>query len=385
MSNDSANLSIDFMIGFTIFMIAFIWVVSMVPGLLINLQGYTIDYDAVAYRTGVILVEDPGEPEAWHVNYYAEWDKKDVDRLGLAVSRDHPNVLAIDKVHRFFNESQFEYPDHNKAKAILGDYPYRFNIAISEIGGSPGDIGSVGDPVPDGYGYIRRFVKIKNTTSAVLDGTDAADFQNGKNYPADGNERTHIFAILLNNTELTGTESTIRDPAYQIIPGKESFAINLTSIRSNLWDYDRGGQCFDIKLKYGDIWISDGVINKNLNYPIIKIDGTKIDETNLLSNTPIEVEDSVSISYDASIENSQVKGINWDADKVYIYLKFYLDDLPPEEVEDLGCDYSVVTGSRFLHTTFAGNDPVNPFMYNYTERRVTQPDLTDAMVEVAVW
>jgi hypothetical protein len=60
MSNDSANLSIDFMIGFTIFMIGFIWVVSMIPGLLINLQGYTIDYDAVAYRTGVILVEDPG-------------------------------------------------------------------------------------------------------------------------------------------------------------------------------------------------------------------------------------------------------------------------------------------------------------------------------------
>jgi hypothetical protein len=45
-------------------------------------------------------------------------------------------------------------------------------------------------------------------------------------------------------------------------------------------------------------------------------------------------------------------------------------------------------GSKFLHTTFQGTDftkPLNPFMYNYTERRVIQPDLTDAMVEVAVW
>jgi len=60
MSNDSANLSIDFMIGFTIFMIGFIWVVSMIPGLLINLQGYTIDYDAVAYRTGLFLWKTRG-------------------------------------------------------------------------------------------------------------------------------------------------------------------------------------------------------------------------------------------------------------------------------------------------------------------------------------
>ncbi len=62
MTSDSGNLSIDFLVGFTIFIIAFIWVVSMIPGLLIGLQSYTIDYDAVAYRTGVILVEDPGEP-----------------------------------------------------------------------------------------------------------------------------------------------------------------------------------------------------------------------------------------------------------------------------------------------------------------------------------
>ncbi len=59
-SRDSGNLSIDFLAGFTIFIVAFVWVISLVPGLLIDLQAFTIDYDAVAYRTGVILVEDPG-------------------------------------------------------------------------------------------------------------------------------------------------------------------------------------------------------------------------------------------------------------------------------------------------------------------------------------
>jgi hypothetical protein len=62
MTDDTGTLSIDFIAGFTIFLVAFIWVLSMVPGLLVNLQGHTIDYDAVAYRTGVILVEDPGWP-----------------------------------------------------------------------------------------------------------------------------------------------------------------------------------------------------------------------------------------------------------------------------------------------------------------------------------
>ena len=41
-------------------MIAFIYVATLVPSLFIGLQSRTIDYDAVAYRTGVILVEDPG-------------------------------------------------------------------------------------------------------------------------------------------------------------------------------------------------------------------------------------------------------------------------------------------------------------------------------------
>ncbi len=32
MTKDSGALSIDFVVGFTIFLIAFIWVVSLVPG-----------------------------------------------------------------------------------------------------------------------------------------------------------------------------------------------------------------------------------------------------------------------------------------------------------------------------------------------------------------
>ena len=56
--NESGQLSLDFLAGFTIFILGFIIVITMASGLLVGLQSRTIDYDAVAYRTAVILVED---------------------------------------------------------------------------------------------------------------------------------------------------------------------------------------------------------------------------------------------------------------------------------------------------------------------------------------
>jgi hypothetical protein len=99
MIDDSGQLSIDFLIGFTIFILGLIVVAAMVPGLLVGLQRATaIDYDAVAYRTGAILVEDPGDPTL--PRYTEPWELKDsfhkdeVIRFGLAVSKDTPNVLS---------------------------------------------------------------------------------------------------------------------------------------------------------------------------------------------------------------------------------------------------------------------------------------------------
>ena len=104
----------------------------MIPGLLIGLQSYTIDYDAVAYRTGVILVEDPGEPALPQVPWEIS-DKRDVVRFGLAISKETPNILSQDKVNRFFCSTAFSYPDDYQNRAIFGDYPYRFNISLLDM------------------------------------------------------------------------------------------------------------------------------------------------------------------------------------------------------------------------------------------------------------
>jgi hypothetical protein len=365
MSDDSGILSIDFLVGFTIFLIAFIWVLSIIPGLLIGLQAFTIDYDAVAYRTGVILVEDPGEPSSWEVAPYNEnYDKTDVLRFGLAVSRDDPNILSQDKVNRFFDTATFNYPDDYHNRSIFGDYPYRFNISLRQIGDN-GSMQSIGDILPEGYGYIRRFVKIKSMSYATIDGSNPTtlSFINGKNSPADGNETTHIFSILLNNTALTGKASQIKDPSYQIIPAQESFMINLTNLQSTMWP-DRES-CFNISLKTGDIWVSDGSNQINFNEPVI-------DEVPVyLTNSPQTIERNVSIRYNTTAYKT---GLNWEAPQIYIYIKFYLDKTG-------SCPFP---GSRFLNSTVT--KPFDhPFDYNYDPKNVTQPQLRDAVVEVAVW
>jgi len=98
--DDSGQLSIDFIVGFAIFMAAFIMVITLSSGLLVGLQSRHVDYDAVAYRAGVILSEDPGVPNTWPgslmPNSSGEWEfigksaKSDVKRFGLCLYKSTP-------------------------------------------------------------------------------------------------------------------------------------------------------------------------------------------------------------------------------------------------------------------------------------------------------
>ena len=362
MSDDSAALSIDFLVGFTIFLLAFIWVLSIIPGLLIGLQAFTIDYDAVAYRTGVILVEDPGQKStnetSWEIaTFQQDYNKADVLRFGLAVSREDPNILSLDKVNRFFDNTTFNYPDDYHNRSIFGDYPYRFNISLKYIGSSE-SVRSVGDVLPEGYGYIRRFVKIKNMSNATIDGSNPALLKT-KGYINGDNETTHVFSILLNNTGLIGEGSLVKDAAYQIIPKQESFMINLTYINSTLFNRE---SCFNISLN--NTIVTDGTRTITFFDPII-------DEVPIHMTTPQPVKYNVTIPYNTTANR---KGINWEAPQIYIFLTFDL----------INPTCPGITGSQFLNST--NKTPLDrSFDYNYDFHNVTQPKLRDAVVEVAVW
>ena len=176
-SPEEANLSIDFLVGFTIFMVAFIFVATMMSGLLINLQSRTIDYDAVAYRTSVVLVEDPGEPYDWQNFNLANAEEKNLLlRLGLSIDRNQPAILHESKIKKFFlagcSGDALCYPTDYTQKLIFGDYPYNFRISLKELGSDPYSVGGIppgkSGTVPGKFGYARRAVLIKKPSFAEI-------------------------------------------------------------------------------------------------------------------------------------------------------------------------------------------------------------------------
>jgi hypothetical protein len=349
MRDERGALSIDFLVGFTIFMLAFIWVASMISGIMIGLQSSHIDYDAVAYRTGVILVEDPGWPVSPPWEFYGDGQKYEISRFGLAASKDAPGVLSQDKINRFFCSS-FIYPDDYQTRAIFGDYPYRFNISVMDVERGTGQ--SVGDVLPDGYGYIRRLVKIKGTSNASIGSAYISTY----NYNNTENVTWHEFSILINSTKL---QTGMRNPAYQIDPATEQIIINITNLRSTIKDFPPviKHDTSTITLQSIKVYKLDaGSLSMVRTFDTPYIDGSSTATT-----PPCNVNDNVSLIINPRVFDIMQAGYS----QVYFNLTF-----------------KVVPDSTFLNNTNARSQP---FDYNYFPENVTQPKLRDAVAEVAVW
>jgi hypothetical protein len=203
----------------------------MVPGLLAGLQSSGIDYDAVAYRTGVILVEDPGWPVNPPWEQYGRDHKDEIQRMGLAVSKDTPNILLSTKVERFFENASTEDPffteDDYHNKVIFGDYPYSYNISLS----SGNDLWQTGDPLPPGYGYIRRVVKIKEPSVAEINESISSAYTIDPSAPEWQNSTARNFTVRLDFGHLL--DPTV-SPAYRIDPRIEPVNVTITNFDAYL-------------------------------------------------------------------------------------------------------------------------------------------------------
>ena len=372
MTEDYGLMSIDFLVGFTIFMITFIWVATLIPGLFIGLQSHTIDYDAVAYRTGVILVEDPGAVgplvtgnQPWEIQN----DKRDIARFGLAISKETPRVLDENKVNRFFCLTAFSYPEDYQKRVIFGDYPYRFNISLKAVGEDMPRF--VGDVVPDNYqyGYIRRNVKIKGFSNTTIGNTIITKY----GYKNTENVTLNEFRIVINSSYLlTGEVGEIVNPngdaAYRINPNGDRIIINITDL-----DETRN------KIAHPN--------TPNVNLSNVKFYQTHTGDSNLYAFSPVAafenyvyvnwgttaVKPPVDLGTDRNLSMIFEPGFFSSTDKygvIYINLTFEIHD--PTEIPD--------NGQQFLNNTHT-----RPFDYNYNHANVTQPALTDAVMEVAVW
>jgi hypothetical protein len=375
MTYDSANLSIDFLVGFTIFILAFIWVATMIPGILIGLQSSSIDYDAVAYRSGVLLVEDPGMPVAPEWDSYVRTTKYNISRFGLTFDKNNPNILSQDKIDWFFsppndcsNERYYPtqssrdactstppiiYPDDYHTRIIFGDYPYQFNISLVDTERNITE--SVGDILPEDYGYIRRLVKIKGLSNATLDGTYIESHQLTNRETISPNVTNHEFSILINNTELAVPEEK-RALAYQIDPSRERIIINITDLNSTT-NQD------NVAITLNNITIytpNNDPSNPGLNFQTT-FRNPLIDGNPVACTPPCPVTNDISLILDP--RTFYIMQASYS--QIYFNLSFTLNK-----------------GSTFLNNT---NARAPSFDYNYNPANVTQPQLRDAIVEVAVW
>jgi hypothetical protein len=339
-SDDEALLSLDFIIGFTIFMVALIFVSVMISGLLVHLQSRTIDYDAVAYRTSVVLVEDPGEPSNWQqANLMIPAERDGVKRLGLAVNKYYPGILKQSKVDKFFNNSpssgcsatdRFCDPEDYRDKLIFGDYPYNFNISLRKLDNTS-NISVVGSPVQNNtnFGYMKRIVKIQEPGSV--------DTINALNTSDGGNQTT--ITVRIDFSELY----TLPAP-YQIDPLNDEMKIIIQNFSADSFTANLTG--FQV-CKYPLIGLP-GCVGENSydNSPdmIVKVDGNS-------SNTE-KIQDNVTVTFE------------------------------PGFFSRVGYDAFSSVDTIFSFDRNVTNQSI--YYYNYTANLTVQP-LEPAVLEVRVW
>ena len=339
--------SIDFLVGFTIFMVALIAVASMVPGLLAGLQSSGIDYDAVAYRTGVILTEDPGWP-GWPV--YPPWEMKDqyhkdeIERMGLAVSNETPNILLSTKIEKFFNTSFFD-PEDYRSKAIFGEIPYSYNITLRSLDGRYNH--KVGQETPEGYGYIRRVVKIKEPSVAVID----KSFKNRYTISPGDNSTTRTFTVRLDFSRLLNASI---DPAYRIDPRTEPVNITITNFSEYLNKTDetvKNATLKSVTFRRGSSSIPFPYDEDDTDYYTLRID-----------NNLCPTEPGAGVSSNISLVLKPAATSLFELGPTSILdVEFNFEDKPPD---------TNITGIHY---------------YDYNPTNVTRPDLKPAVLEVAIW
>jgi len=110
---------------------------------------------------------------------------------------------------------------------IFGDYPYSYNISLS----SGNDLWQTGDPLPPGYGYIRRVVKIKEPSVAEINESISSAYTIDPSAPEWQNSTARNFTVRLDFGHLL--DPTV-SPAYRIDPRIEPVNVTITNFDAYL-------------------------------------------------------------------------------------------------------------------------------------------------------
>jgi hypothetical protein len=318
----------------------------------------------------------------------SDYDKSHILRFGLALSKDTPNILSPEKISRFFCSTDFVYPDDYQSRAVFGDYPYQFNISFQRAEDNVTQ--SVGDVLPEDYGYSRRVVKVKEHSNATL------DFSNGvgplAKYTQDplhtNNATSQVFSVYFNYTYLLENGPANNNPAYQVNPlapsgageiiGGEGALINLTGLKKlpqNLTS-PTNVTLSSISI-YRSVSLAPlGTGQSAFNGPVLNSTDTSPFELYIDGNTtpvqtlPHSVNNTISLFIPPGVLSFVGQGDS--STLLNITMQFSLTDGNGNSRPD-----------RYLNSTLV--QPDGAFDYTYSNPNVTQPSLHNGVVEVAVW
>lgn len=132
--DDRGQSNIDFLFGLAVFLVTFIYAVTFIPGLFVPYQPGAIDLSSVAYRTGAILVEDPG----WSVNPATQagdtaWEtyaNSTLQRVGLSDDKVSPDVLSMAKINALNTPSILNYSLAREKMGLDGTVLYDINLSL---------------------------------------------------------------------------------------------------------------------------------------------------------------------------------------------------------------------------------------------------------------
>jgi len=329
-------------------------VLTMVPGVFAGLESAEIDYDAVAYRTSVILCEDPGWPSgesSWESFDTAH--KDEIERMGLTISSNSPNILSKEKVSHFFNNSEnlFLTEDDYRSKVIFGELPYYYNISL-KIEDDPANI--TGTVAPDSrYGYMRRLVKLKEPGYAMI---NSGDFNDTSDYINAIDPSIYSgFSVIFDYGEIRNKSI---DEAYRFMPQSEPAAITIHNFSNSLNKSD--------------------VVSVTLTKVRLKKDGTElplaygeydnetyrfyIDDVLHTLQGPVEIKDADVLKFE-----------------MYPPLMFS-DEIGTSLSVVFNMTYEYLPDETIPHYYISGDIP-----YAYDRDYMTEPSLRNGVMEVMIW
>ncbi|MBO8179243.1 MAG: hypothetical protein H0Z19_01985 [Archaeoglobus sp.] len=169
------KLSLDMLIGLSMFLVTFIFVAQFLPGVFADVR-YEISLGSQAYRIATLLVEDSGYPADWDSKVYPSNCDSYEFRIGLAnfdytkgTEENHLNTSKILKVDELMGYPICREKIEDYLGLNVGNQSYHFNFSLKQLNGSV--LVSGGGEVPE-MGQVMKFerlVYVDNCTAIPCD------------------------------------------------------------------------------------------------------------------------------------------------------------------------------------------------------------------------